>query len=266
MDDQTDIMEATPSDRAAEAFEALTREVALLRSAIGGLAGERAAIPDYTQTLGEIAGGVGETYQAVRKLYTAPALKLTPEDVARQITAAGQTACEQDQLLLRGAMSALKGVAGDIKSWMETVRTRRQQNVRLVQAGTAGVLLGALLWAIMPGVVIRQAPVSWAWPEKMAARSLGLSMWDAGERMMRLADPAQWRKVMADRAAMEDKTSKVAVATAPMKFRAGGVARRQGLPKSASQRSIHSLGHGPVNSGNGHFPVGDHGRARSSID
>jgi hypothetical protein len=189
MDDQTDIIEATPSDRAAEAFEALTREVALLRSAIGGLAAKRPAVPDYTQTLGEIAGGVDDTHQAVRKLYTAPALKLTPEDVARQITAAGQTACEQDRLLLRDALSALKGVVGDIKSWMEAARTRRQQTVRLVQASAAGVLLGALLWAILPGAIIRQAPVCWAWPEKMAARSLHLSMWDAGERMMLLADP-----------------------------------------------------------------------------
>jgi hypothetical protein len=151
MDEHTDIVEATPSDRAAEAFEALSREVALLRSAIGGLVAERAAMPDYTQTLGEIAGSVGDTYQAVRKLYTAPALKLTPEDVGRQITAAGQTAREQDRLLLRDALSALKGVAGDVKIWMEAVRTRRQQIVRLVQAGTAGVLLGALLWAASLG-------------------------------------------------------------------------------------------------------------------
>ena len=46
MDEQIDIIEATPSDRAAEAFEALGREVALLHSARAGIAAERAAIPD----------------------------------------------------------------------------------------------------------------------------------------------------------------------------------------------------------------------------
>jgi hypothetical protein len=228
MDDQTDIIQATPSDRAAEAFEALTTEVALLRSAIGGIAAERAAIPDYTQTLGEIAGGIGNTYQAVRRLCATPALKLTPEEIGQQISAAAQAAREQDRLLLLQALSALQRAVVDTKIWMDAVRTRRQQTAKLVKAAGAGAVLGALLWAVLPGAVIRQAPVSWAWQEKMAARSLHLSMWDAGERMMRLADPERWRQVVLDSAATPAKRPQTAVSAGQKLASRRWIARRAG--------------------------------------
>ena len=48
---------------AAEAFEAMRGELALLRRAVEGLAAERGAIdvPDYTETLGRMQQGVDAT-------------------------------------------------------------------------------------------------------------------------------------------------------------------------------------------------------------
>ena len=55
---------------AAEAFEAMRGELALLRRAVEGLAAERGAIdvPDYTETLGRMQQGVDATAARVALL------------------------------------------------------------------------------------------------------------------------------------------------------------------------------------------------------
>ena len=52
-----------------------------------------------------------------------------------------------------------------------------------------------MLFAILPGAVARSLPVSWAVPERIAARMLGLDMWEAGQDMMAKADPERWREI-----------------------------------------------------------------------
>ena len=38
--------------------------------------------------------------------------------------------------------------------------------------------------AIVAGPLVRLMPSSWLWPERMAARSLRMPMWEGGQRMM----------------------------------------------------------------------------------
>lgn len=40
-------------------------------------------------------------------------------------------------------------------------------------------------------------PASWRWPERMAARTLDMPRWEAGQRMMQSADAAQFRAIVA---------------------------------------------------------------------
>jgi Family of unknown function (DUF6118) len=184
-----------PADPAARAFEALRREVALLHAAVAGLAAERAAVPDYSETLGEIANELAITARSMGDLASSPALRLTPADVARQITAAAADARRQDREALQRAQTGLERTAGDLRGWIETARLGRVQNWRLLQMGLVGLIGGAALGASLPGAVVNSVPERWAWPEKRAAGLLDRDMWSAGERMLSVADPQRWREI-----------------------------------------------------------------------
>ena len=54
------------------------------------------------------------------------------------------------------------------------------------------------IFAILPGLVTREvAPASWQWPERMAARTLDLPRWEAGQRMMQSAAPDAFANIAA---------------------------------------------------------------------
>lgn len=61
-----------------------------------------------------------------------------------------------------------------------------QHRLWCVAGGAVG---GILLWSALPGMVARALPESWHVPEWMAARTMGLAMPVAGERMLRVAHP-----------------------------------------------------------------------------
>lgn len=184
-----------PVDPAAVAFEGLRREVALLHAAMVGLTAERASAPDYSETLGEISKGMTVLVGRMGKLAVSPALALTPAEMARQISAAGDDARRQDRTALHQAQEQLQRAVGDLKGWVDTARSASMQNWRLLQAALAGVIGGAVLGASFPVIVAQAAPEQWAWPEKRAARVLHRDMWSAGERLLATADLQRWREV-----------------------------------------------------------------------
>ena len=198
-----DIGSEVPADRAAVAFEALRREVALLNVALAGLAAERASAPDYSEALGEIAQGVRVAVGRIGKLATSPALAATPAEIARQITAAGDEARRQDRVTLHQAQEMLQRAAGDLRGWVDTARLASEQNWRLLQAALAGVIGGAVLGASFPVIVAQAAPEQWAWPERSAARVLQRDMWSAGERLLATADPQRWQEMQTGRRVVE---------------------------------------------------------------
>jgi hypothetical protein len=88
-------------------------------------------------------------------------------------------------------MAELRTLAGS--AW-----TRAEQKNRQLWFGLGGLALGILAWATLPGLVAREiAPTSWQWPERMAARTLDRPMWDAGQQMMNIAAPENWRAIVA---------------------------------------------------------------------
>lgn len=192
-----DIGSEAPVDPAAVAFEALRREVALLNVALAGLAAERAAAPDYSETLGEIAQGVRVAVGRIGKLAMSPALAATPAEIAQQIAAAGDEARRQDRATLRQAQEMLQRAAGDLRGWVDSARLASVQNWRLLQAALAGVVVGAILGASVPTVIINAVPDGWAWPERRAAHVLRRDMWSAGERLLSTADAKRWERLSA---------------------------------------------------------------------
>jgi hypothetical protein len=60
-----------------------------------------------------------------------------------------------------------------------------------------GIVVGMILWAVFAGIVARAVPVNWQWPERMAARTLDLPKWEAGQRLMRAAAPDAFANIAA---------------------------------------------------------------------
>jgi hypothetical protein len=195
---EQDVRTEEPADAAA-AFEALRREVALLNVAVARLAAERASAPDYSETLSEIAEGVSVAVGRLGKVMVSPALATSPTEMAQTIAVAGEAARRQDRLVVHQAIDALQRGAQDLRGWVDSARLASVQNWRLVQALSAGVVVGAVLGLCLPDVVAQAAPARWALPERRAARALHSDLWSAGERLMRVSDPARFEALLSRR-------------------------------------------------------------------
>jgi len=191
-------------DRLRGVIEGQDRELALLRRAVEGLAAERTHIdvPDYSETLGRIQQGVDATADRIAVINDviarSPALAMTPEQMAQRIAAAGSAARREDQGALAKAGEDKARVMAELRAITGSAWTRSDQRNRQLWFGVGGAAAGILVWAILPGLVARTvAPASWQWPERMAARTLDMPMWEGGQRMMRTAAPDAFANIVA---------------------------------------------------------------------
>lgn len=183
--------EPSPDDPAAAAFEALREEVAQLRSAVADLAAGRTAtaLPDYSETLGKILQASVFAARQVKALVELPALRLTPEAMGREIAAAAETARHSDHAALTEARSSLRNVAQDLRTFIQSARAAQEQRAWLLVTGICGVVAGIVLWAFLSGPLVRTAPASWHWPERMAASILAMDEKTAGSHLIETASP-----------------------------------------------------------------------------
>jgi hypothetical protein len=193
------------SDPAAEAFGRLEGQIALVRRAVEHLAAERAdiVIPDYSSTLGQMAGQLEAVTLNLGSLAAQPALALTPSGIADQMSRAAESMRRLEHDRLASAQQELRQSTQALVDVFALARTRSQQQRALYKVGGACLLSGLLLWAVLPGAIARSAPASWRWPERLATRMLGQSsIVEAGIQMIRSEDPAQWDAI-ADAAKLE---------------------------------------------------------------
>ena len=190
-------------DRLRAVVERQDRELALLRRAVEGLAAERAHIdvPDYSETLGRMQQGVDATADQIAVINDviarSPALAITPEQMAQRIAAAGSVARREDQAAFAKAGEDKARVMADLRVIAGSAWNRHDQKNRQLRFGLGGVTIGILAWAILPGLVAREvAPAGWQWPERLAARTLHLSMWDAGRRLLIADSPRNWNAMV----------------------------------------------------------------------
>jgi len=185
---------------AARAFDELRGEVTLLRRAVERLAAERADdghAPDYSETLGVIAINITATAQRVDALVKSPALSLTPEEMNRQIAAAGSAGRSEDRRVISAARQTIEEVATKLGRQLESHVMADEQRRRLWRGGLVGIVVGMALWAILAGPIARSLPASWLFPERMAARSLRMPMWEGGQRLMKAGDGQAFADVLA---------------------------------------------------------------------
>lgn len=183
-------------DAAAEAFEGVRGELALLRRAIEGIAAreDRPEPPDYSETLGQITKLATATYQRVEILRKAA----EEETVARQVAARITGAVAEDRQAVKTAAGELRDATRALQTVTVSARRGDEQNRWLIWTAIGGIVVGMIAWAVFAGVVARAVPASWQWPEKMAARALAMPMWEGGQRMMRTAAPEAFANIAAD--------------------------------------------------------------------
>ena len=199
-------------DEAALAFARLEGEMAMMRRAVQQLATERADIdiPDYTVTLGQMAGRLDTMSKSLTSIGERPAIKLTPEAIADQIKGASAHIQRENYDLCKQASTGLDNATGQLNAIVGNVRTDAEQKRQVWHYARAGLLAGILLWSILPGTVARAMPDSWHWPERMAGRLLGeSSRWNAGSRMMQSADPQAWHVLVTAADLQRDNRDKI---------------------------------------------------------
>jgi hypothetical protein len=128
--------------------------------------------------------------QRVDALVKSPALSLPPEEIGRQITAAGFDARREDHRLFAAAKQGMDDVAAKLGRQLRSHIEAGEQRRRLWQVGAACLVTGVILWAVLAGPIARSLPASWLMPERIAARSLRMPMWEGGQRLMRAGDAA----------------------------------------------------------------------------
>jgi len=126
-----------------------------------------------------------------------PALKLTPSSLASQITAAAENRRADDQCLLKIAAAGMDAATGRIDAMIARYCSVAEQHRELLRNRVAFAVAGMVTFAILPGAVARSLPVSWAVPERIAARMLGADMWRAGQSMMAKAEQDRWNEIIA---------------------------------------------------------------------
>lgn len=131
-------------DEAAKAFGKLRREVTTMRLAIEQLVDEpnRIEIPDYSETLGDMAAHMSDMTRALRAMEESPALELTPGQLARQIVAARKETQAAERSSLDQAVAALDKAASKIGDYLESARIADRQNKWVLGFGGVCFILG----------------------------------------------------------------------------------------------------------------------------
>jgi len=171
----------------AQAFEAVRHELSLLHNAVANLTAARERIPDHTAALDGIDRSLGNVRARLAAIEQAPALSLTPAEMAKQIDLAAQTVRIEDRRMLDIARAALDRSAGQIDGVVKRGQAADRQIERQIWCAAAGLLAGSLLCATLPGAIARSLPASWHVPEWMAARTMHMDQRAAGERLIATA-------------------------------------------------------------------------------
>lgn len=184
-------MSLQPSDPAADAFERLRLEVALLRRAVEGLAADPGAQPiDYSPTLARLSKAVAEVNTQVTALGDRPVLALAPDQLGSLFQIAAAQVLARPVVTLEREQTVLSQAIGALRAAREAEMARAGSWRRLAGLFGGGALAGAFLWGLLLGPLARVLPATWGVPEHLASATLAQPMPVAGERLLSRGDPA----------------------------------------------------------------------------
>jgi hypothetical protein len=185
-------MSLQPSDAAADAFDRLRGEVALLRRAVEGLVSDAAAPVDYSPTLAELSDSIAEVGAQAAALSERPLLALAPEQLGSLFQIAAAKVLAKPVAALERERAALREAAEALRIERQAADRRSQSWRRWAGLVGAGAVCGIFVWSLLLGPLVRILPPRWAVPERLASATLALPMGPAGERLLLHGDPARW--------------------------------------------------------------------------
>lgn len=183
------------ADQTVQAFNDMSRKLAGLTAAVDGFAARHQELHarDYGPDLEKIRDGYEKVCGAMNILAKRPAMTLTPQDVARQIEAAGTQGRADDHRAWIGASHALGSTVQELKGMVVSAHSAETQQLWIAGAAAVALVVGFAFGTIVPSWIAHSVPESWYWPEQQAAGTLRRTPWEAGERLMQVANPQQAR-------------------------------------------------------------------------
>ncbi|MBB5687806.1 DUF6118 family protein [Sphingobium boeckii] len=184
---------STNANDPAVAFNAMAQKLAILIAAIEGFAVRQQELHgrDYAPDFAKLAEYQQKLVAAYRSLVERPGVALTPETIAHQIEVAARTVRKEDHDALRQALIRSDQAAHSITTVVASARAERKQRHWLMGTAAAALVMGILIAATMPGAVARALPENWLVPERMAVKVMRRDGWDAGLRLLQVADPTR---------------------------------------------------------------------------
>lgn len=141
-----------PATDAAKAFEELSHEISLQRTAIQGLTSAKEKLPDYLPTLRDIASRLGEIEEQIESINQKPAMRLTPQTITVEIHEALMGFRADDSKTLGEARDTLARTLGRVEGMIKQRRSTDEQTWWVTWAATGGLLCGMFLALV--GVVL----------------------------------------------------------------------------------------------------------------
>lgn len=129
----------------ARAFDQLRREVSLCTRAVQGLAAERRDMPDYSETLRSIDSRLQAAAGGIARMAQAPALRMTPSEMAKELERAAINARDGDRQLLESSHRANADLTHQLRLAIQQVQVAKIQRQWMLWSAMAGAAVGILL-------------------------------------------------------------------------------------------------------------------------
>jgi hypothetical protein len=193
MNAETTIQPTGDIDDPEVAFEAMCRRLAGLTAAVEGFAARQQELRarDYGPDLVKIQEQWAEIVRAFNALKEKPGIALTPKTLAPQIAEAGERVRAADHQAWASANRELGAAIQSLKGVVASAMKAETQKLWIIGAATAALVMGFALGTVVPMRIAQSVPESWHWPEQQAADVLMRGEWDAGMRLLQVADPAR---------------------------------------------------------------------------
>lgn len=195
MNAETTVEPAGDIDDPEVAFAAMTLKLAGLTAAVEGFAARQQELHarDYGPDLARIQGQWAEIVDAFKALKEKPGIALTPKTLAPQIAEASERVRAADHQAWASANRELGGAIQSLKSVVASAMKAETQKHWIIGTAATALVVGFAFGTVIPTRIAQSVPESWHWPEQRAADTLLRSEWDAGMRLLQVADPARLR-------------------------------------------------------------------------
>lgn len=147
---------------AAAAFRTLNLKIAGLTAAVEGFAARQQEIQgrDYSADLARIYERLDKFKSAILTLDDRPAMKLTPEAIAAQITKASYTVRERDYEFLNAAIRQFHDAGQTLIDVTKSAKSAEEQKKTMIGALVLGLVLGIVVTLATLNTIDRVFPPS----------------------------------------------------------------------------------------------------------